>query len=404
MPSSTDVTISSPSTNGELINRVQQLRLDSQLGRGPGGGGRGAWLPWVLCGLMAIAWVGVGVRYYKTTSTNGDAAGSGSAANAGPNPAGTQQSTTQPDVKPGELVLHLKGTVTPSLEIKLSPDDISGVVEKIDFKEGDRVQAGKTLAWIRKARYENDFNSAKASVLAAKAQVDKAKTAVVGARSRIAKADATLIRMNLDLERARNNSVTARATLDEAEANQKIAEAEMRVAKTDVESSEAALAAARAEADVSRARMKESARLLANCEVKAPIDGTILTKVADKGVLVSPMSFNVAAGICSMSDLAKLEVEIDVPERQITRIRPGLDCIIQADADPNRVYRGVLDRVMPIADDTKNVVKIRVKVFLHRGEEAGAFLKPKMSVVGTVYNREFQFDPQKDQPWETETK
>src|SRR6476469_8305387 len=108
MPSSTDVPISSPSTNGELINRVQQLRLDSQLGRGPGGGGRGAWLPWVLCGLMAIAWVGVGVRYYKSNSTGSDAS-SGSAANAGPNPANPQQSTTQPDVKPGELVLHLKG-------------------------------------------------------------------------------------------------------------------------------------------------------------------------------------------------------------------------------------------------------------------------------------------------------
>ena len=105
-----------------------------------------------------------------------------------------------------------------------------------------------------------------------------------------------------------------------------------------------------------------------------------------------------------MADLSKLEVEIDVPERQITRIKPGLDCVIQADADPTRIYRGVLDRVMPIADDTKNVVKIRVKVFLRKGEEAGTFLKPKMSVVGTVYNREFKFDPDKDQPWDDEKK
>ena len=278
------------------------------------------------------------------------------------------------------------------------------MVEKIDFKEGDRVPAGKPLAWIRTARYQNDYNSAKASVLAAEAHADKAKTAVASAQSRVAKAEAMLIRMNLDLERARNNAVTAKATLDEAEANQKTADAELKVAKSDVETSQAALAAAMAEANVSRARMDESKRLLDNCEVRAPINGTILTKVADKGVLVSPMSFNVASGICSMADLSKLEVEIDVPERQITRIRPGLDCTVQADADPNRVYRGVLDRVMPIADDTKNVVKIRVKVFLHKGEEPGVFLKPKMSVVGTVYNREFRFDPDKDQPWDVEGK
>jgi HlyD family secretion protein len=351
--------------------------------------------------LMAIAWVGVGVRYYKISSTNGDTA---PAPGVGPNTSSSQQTPGLPDAKPGELLLHLKGTVTPSLQINLSPDDVSGVVERIDFKEGDHVRAGKPLAWIRKARFENDFNSAKAAVLAAEAQVDKAKTAVAAAHARIAKADATAVRMTLDLERARNNSVTAKAALDEAEANHKIAEAEVKVARTDVETADAALAAARAEADVSRARMKESARLLANCEVKAPINGTILTKLADKGQLVSPMSFNIASGICSMADLSKLEVEIDVPERQITRIRSGLDCVIQADADPNRIYRGMLDRVMPIADDTKNVVKIRVKVFLHRGEEAGSFLKPKMSVVGTVYNREFRFDPEKDQPWDAEGK
>jgi multidrug efflux pump subunit AcrA (membrane-fusion protein) len=405
MPSSVNTPAVVASTNGELINRVQQLRLDDQLGRGPGRGARGAWLPWVLCGLMAVAWIGVGVRYYRIQGAKIEGAGGapGSTANQA-NGNGATPSAGQPAAAPGELLLHLKGTITPALEIKLSPDDVSGVVEKIDFKEGDRVQAGKVLAWIRKARYENDYNSAKAGLLAAEAQVDKAKTAVASAQARIAKVDATLVRMNLELERARNNSVTAKATLDEAEANQKIAEAEKKVAKTEVETSQAALAAAVAEAEVSRARLSESKRLLDNCEVKAPINGTILTKVADKGMLVSPMSFNVAAGICSMADLSKLEVEIDVPERQITRIKPGLDCTVQADADPNRIYRGVLDRVMPIADDTKNVVKIRVKVFLRKGEEPGTFLKPKMSVVGTVYNREFRFDPEKDQPWEGDLK
>ena len=312
MPSSTEIPVVVPSTNGELINRVQQLRLDDQLGRGSGRASGGSWLPWVLCGLMAVAWVGVGVRYYRDPKAEGDGGTSGAGTNAATG-AGTQQ-PGQPAAAPGELLLHLKGTITPALEIKLSPDDISGVVEKIDFKEGDRVPAGKVLAWIRPARYQNDYNSAKASVLAAEAHADKAKTAVVSAKSRVAKAEAMLIRMNLDLERARNNAVTAKATLDEADANQKTADAELKVAKSDVETSQAALAAAMAEANVSRARMDESKRLLDNCEVRAPINGTILTKVADKGVLVSPMSFNVAAGICSMADLSKLEVEIDVPE------------------------------------------------------------------------------------------
>jgi HlyD family secretion protein len=396
MSSSTEVPKAAPSTDGKLIDRVQQLRLDGPLAGNGSAARRGSKLPWILCGVMAIAWIGIGVKWYRDPDKF---AGQQSA------PAdGKSKSGKGAEAAPGELLLHLKGTITPSLEIKLSPDDVSGVVEKIDFKEGDRVEAGKAVAWIRTARYKNDYDSANAAVLAANAQVDKAKTAVASARSRVAKADATLIRMRLELERARNNAVTSKSALDEAEANEKIAVAELTVANTDVQTAEAAQAAANAEADVSRARLKESKRLLDNCEVRAPINGTILSKLADKGVVVSPMSFNIAAGICSMADLSMLEVEIDVPERQITRVKPGLDCIVQADADPTRVYRGRLDRVMPIADDTKNVVKIRIRVFLSKDEVPGTFLRPKMSVVGTIYNREFKFDPVKDQPWDTDAK
>ena len=64
-----------PSSNGELIDRVQQLRLDNQLGAGRRSSG-GSWLPWVLCGLMAVAWAGVGVRWYKVAGTgDGPSAG-----------------------------------------------------------------------------------------------------------------------------------------------------------------------------------------------------------------------------------------------------------------------------------------------------------------------------------------
>jgi len=135
-----------------------------------------------------------------------------------------------------------------------------------------------------------------------------------------------------------------------------------------------------------KARLEECDRLLKNCEVRAPINGTILTKVADPGVVVSPMSFNVASGICSMADLSDLEAEIDVREDQVTVIELGQECQVAALANPNRVYKGRVDRVMPIADDTKNTIKVRVKVLLPPSEEPGSFLKPKMSTVVRVYN------------------
>ena len=72
-------TESRPSANGELADRVQQLRLDNQLGTGKSTGSGGSWLPWVLCGLLAITWVGVGVRWYKTAPQKGEDAPSSTA-------------------------------------------------------------------------------------------------------------------------------------------------------------------------------------------------------------------------------------------------------------------------------------------------------------------------------------
>lgn len=388
MPTSIETsTLGMPSPNGALIDRVQQLRLDTQLGRGAGSS-RGSWLPWVLCGLMAVAWVGVGVRYLRTRGTEPGGGGASGAANPGA-AAGTAATPGQP--APGELVLHLKGTVTPFLQINLSPDDVSGVVEEIFFKEGDRVEQGKLLARIRKGRYENDHNSAQAALSSAQARLKKAEADIGTWQAQIVLAETELRRVNSP------GGGFSQADKDKAQST-------LDVTKAQLEAGRASVTAAEHEVTSAKARLTEAARMLKNCEVRAPINGTILTKAADRGVLVSPMSFNVASGICSMADLSKLEIEIDVPERQHERVKVGMDCLIQPDANPNRGYRGVVDRVMPIADDTKGVVKVRLRVILPLKEEAGSLLKPKMSVTATVYNRPFQFNPATDQTWDEEKK
>src|SRR5262245_28566182 len=120
------------SPNGDLVNRVQQLRLDNQLGTGTGRGG-GSWLPWILCGLLAITWAGVGVRWYKNAGQKADDAPGGAA-----QPGGGAQPGAQPGVPaaaPGAIVAQLKGIVTPSLQLNLSPVDVSGELLEIYFKE-----------------------------------------------------------------------------------------------------------------------------------------------------------------------------------------------------------------------------------------------------------------------------
>jgi multidrug efflux pump subunit AcrA (membrane-fusion protein) len=427
MANSTE-TAAPPSANGELVNRVQQLRLTDQLGTGGArGSNRGALLPWVLCALMAVTWAGVGVRWYKSQDAAGPpgAAGPGPAAKGAPGSTGAngppQPANNQPAAAPGELVLQLKGTLTPFLQINLSPDDVSGTVTQIFFKEGDRVKKNDVLAKIRDDRYRNDRDAARAALEGTAAQIlklkasraaaasrkVKAEAAVESANARIVKAQATLKLATLEFQRmqqAKARGVSDETNFNKAESETHVAEAELKVAQRELAAAESEVKATQAEAEAAeaavraaeadrlgaKARHDEAERLLKNCTVLAPIDGTILTKQADVGVLVSPMSFNVAAGICQMADLSDLESEIEVREDEIAKVKEGMRCEIAPSGNPSRIYDGRVDRVMPIADDTKNIVKVRVKVKLPaRGvakEEPGEFLKPKMSTVVRVYN------------------
>jgi HlyD family secretion protein len=390
-----------PSTNGELIDRVQQLRLAGQLGVKGGGSGRGAWLPWVLCAMMAVTWAGVGVRSYKAAEAGGDTAGAAKGAPAaGAAPAsGAQQASNHPSAEPGALLFPIKGTLTPFLQINLSPDDVTGTVIDIYFKEGDRVKKGQKLATIRNDHYLNDWNATKAALEAAQFHLDEMLPASVRqiekdqAEAEWAEAEANRVRAEKALERLRlgKSGVISKQDLENAEADldSAIARAK-RLAKAKTILDEGPrpekVKAARADVATALARYVEADRLLKNCTVVSPIDGTILTKVADKGVLVLPLSYSGATGICSIADLSDLEAEIEVREDQITQIQLGLRCEVVATADPSRVYKGRIDRIMPIADDTKNVIKVRVKVQLPPGEEPGSFLKPKMSTTVRVYN------------------
>ncbi len=412
--------------NDDLADRVQQLRLDNQLGTGKSGGG-GSWLPWVLCGLLAVTWAGVGVRWYRAAPTKSDdAPGAPGGTGSGTPPQGGPGAP----VEKGAMVTQLRGIVIPSLQVTVSPRDVAAEITEIFFSEGKRVKAGDKLATLLDAQYANRLATEEASLKASEAQVTRAKAAQAASDALVAKSESALASAEARVTRAA--AFQERATKDfgqaksqyaagtigaqeyqKFEADKKAADADKAAADADVTAAKQSIIAARADVNTAAAtaasavaelgaaksRRDEAERLVKNCVVTAPIDGTVLTKSADRGALVSPMSFNVAAGICSIADLSKLEVEIDVPERQVTKLRAGQDCTLQADADPTVSYRGVVDRIMPIADDTKNVVKVRIRAYLRAGEEPGAFLKPKMGITATVYERAFVLDPKADLTW-----
>jgi HlyD family secretion protein len=147
----------------------------------------------------------------------------------------------------------------------------------------------------------------------------------------------------------------------------------------------AEIAAAEADLVASEARLTQSKWRLDNCIILSPIDGTILSKKAELYNLVNPLAFAATSGsVCDIANLAEMEVDMDIPERDIEKVFPGQKAKVVPDAFKSREYEAIVDRIMPIADDSKSVIKIRVKVFLPKGEVPGTYLKPKMSVVASL--------------------
>ena len=114
--------------------------------------------------------------------------------------------------------------------------------------------------------------------------------------------------------------------------------------------------------------------------VRAPSSGTILKKNAEEGNLVNPVAFNDTFSLCELANLSELEVELAIQERDIGKIKPGQRCKVRTEAFPDRIYDGVVSRLMPVANRSQSAIPIRVKIAVPH-EEEGIYPKPEMIAV-----------------------
>jgi RND family efflux transporter MFP subunit len=203
---------------------------------------------------------------------------------------------------------------------------ILGRLATLRVAEGSRVRRGDVLATIEDADYQAALNVARA----AEAQFD-----------------AELVQARRDLERAR----TLRA-------QNLIAEAEIENLSTRVDVLAAQARSARAQTALTLANLE-------NTRVRAPFDGTVLRKDAEVGEIVAPSSAGgglTRTAIVTMADLGTLEVEVDVSEAYIARIRNGQPGRVTLDAYPDTSFAARVRQVVPTADRQKATVQVKVSI------------------------------------------
>ncbi|HEV3262201.1 MAG TPA: efflux RND transporter periplasmic adaptor subunit [Gemmataceae bacterium] len=375
-----------------LSDRVRSLRLPERSGPAPR---RRSWLPWSLAVLLAASTAALGFHALSRPSADQDKQVDKDA---------RLSSAAEPSYnESGETVVtESKGNIIPIHQIQVSPK-ISGMVTDLDIIEGKWVAKGHVLAKLEDIDYKADLDHAEGALAEARQNVAELtifrEKEVEQMKARWAEANFQKKQLSLDRDRSirlRGNALAERdfeqadssyfamlsherslwfdyELLKHGPRDSRIRAAEKRIAQ--------------AQADVNKTRWRWE-----NCTIKAPIDGTILTKKAEQWNIVNPIAFNISASLCEMADLREVEVDLNIQEREIAKVFKNQRCKIRPEAYPDRVFEGFVSRRMPVADRAKGAVTVRVKLEFSREEAKQQMtddppLKPEMGVIVSFYKK-----------------
>jgi len=236
-----------------------------------------------------------------------------------------------------EALLNASGYVTPRRRATIAAK-ITGRVTGVFFDEGTHVAENQLLATL-------DDSDVRKALQAAKADYDASKAAIADYEVQLKNARIQLRRA----EQLQSAGVQTQEQLDNA--------------RTNADSLQAKIALAQSQAISSEARIQEAQQAVDNCTIRAPYTGIVVSKDAQVGEMVSPVSAGggfTRTGIATIVDMNSNEIEVDVNESYIARVQPGQPVTAILDAYPDWEIPSRVRTIIPSADRQKATVKVRV--------------------------------------------
>lgn len=307
----------SPDTEPSKGPDLSALRIDE---RARGGQGRFKWLRWLAAALgLALLVSGAVLALRGKTPVVGVTAVH--AGQGGP-----------------AALLNASGYVTPRRRATIAAK-ITGLVKEVFAEEGMRVQPEQILATL-------DDSDAQARLISARADREATAAALADLRVNLANAERDRRRM----EALWKDGAISEQLLDQA--------------RTAADSFRARIALADEQVRAAEARTRVAQQDLDNTIIRAPFAGIVVSKDAQRGEMVSPISAGggfTRTGIATLVDMNSLEIEVDVNESYIARVRPGQAVRAVLDAYPDWQIPAKVRTVIPTADRQKATVKVRVE-------------------------------------------
>jgi len=304
----------------DLAKDLAALRIQQE----DRGGGRGRGLVVGLVVLVVLGVVGAGAWYWATalqavsvkvapvTARGGNAAAPGAVLNAS-----------------GYVVARRRATVS---------SKVTGKVLDVLLEEGQPVREGQILAHL-------DDTQPRATLALAEAQLASARKAAAEDQARLQQAEVTLQRRAALVK----ENVVGKAELDEAQ--------------SEVDSLKARIAYTQQQIGVAEQQVNLQKTMLADMVVRAPFSGVAISKDAQPGEMISPVSAGggfTRTGIGTIVDMSSLEVEVDVNETYINRVSNKMKVESVLDAYPDWRIPSHVITTIPSADRQKATVKVRI--------------------------------------------
>lgn len=271
------------------------------------------------------------------------------------------------EARSGAPILTASGYVVARRKAVVSAK-IQGRLAELRVEEGSRVAEGDVIARLESADFE-------ANLARARARVESVRLQIAAYAARITTAEVNLAEARRQAALAQKLWAEKVASADERDATQsRVAASEAALAQARADHAQSQSELAQAEADV---RLNRA--LLDNTVIRAPFTGTVVRKMAEVGESVAPIppgvNISTASGaIVALADLQTLEVEVDVAEANVAKLKPAQPAEVVVEAFPDKKYRAVLRQVIPTADRTKATVMVKVTIL-----DPDPDLKPEMS-------------------------
>ncbi|WPU99494.1 efflux RND transporter periplasmic adaptor subunit [Mucilaginibacter sp. cycad4] len=248
-------------------------------------------------------------------------------------PALTQVATEKAETREINETVSASGKIKPHVEVKISPE-VSGEVVELPIKEGDVVKKGQLLCKIRPDILKSGYDRAIASYNTQKASVGNSSQMLKQAEATYAN-QAGIYKRSKELY---DKKVLTVSEFENAKAAYEGAKASLEAAKQNVVGSQYGLAQ-------SQASVKEAQDNLAKTTIYSPVDGVVSKLSVEKGERVLGTQQFAGTEIMTISDLSKMDVNVDVNENDINRISLGDSSKIEVDAFLGKKFTGVVTEI-----------------------------------------------------------